>query len=850
MDFQVIAGTPYWAMNGVNIFSANLVRGLISVGVPARILMTEQNSSMVHVDEPMMPLPEDIPVDKLPLRGPESWGAHWGAAIRYLEERAPCVYIPNHDWRHSTVCSQLSPEVRVVGVVHSDDPLHYDHVARLGRYWDAIVTTTDAIAAEVISRNPGLSKRVTTIPIGVPVPERLPGRDTAPGAPLRVVYQGGLIQYQKRVLDLPRIVEEALRGGTPVELTVIGDGKDRERLMEASSHLVKRGAMRFMGLLPHGQVLEILGRFDVCLLTSEFEGMPNALGEAMARGCVPIVTDIRSGIRELVRDGENGYVVPVGGIAQFAARLALLHGNPELRAGMSGKAREAVIAGGFSAGTMVERYRRLFEELLTPGVRPAFSRPRGMLRLPPYQVERVKLFELPQARRFEGIGVLPSSSFDYNGYAGELDGVGGRRFPKWHRKLPHPYPNAIISATSGRLSGVDIFSANLVRGLRTLGREASILMTCPDDSTPDPMPLPDDVPVTTLPVSRKMAWRRRWKVLADYLESNAPGIYIPNYDWRNSCISPILSRKVGIVGIVHSDDPLHYEHVARLGRYWNAIVAVSRTIAYRVVELDPSLAPRLVTIPYGVQVPASLIEKEPAPGGSLRIVYAGRLTQEQKRVRDLPLIFGALMERGVAAELTIVGGGAEEGNLKAACSRWIADGRVRFLGTLPNREVLHVFEQSDVLLLTSEFEGLPVSLLEAMAHGCVPVVTDIPSGIPELVRNGETGYRIGVGDIAGFADCLANLQAGAAKRHALSAASYQAIRAGGFSTEDMVASYLSLFERVLVEAELGEFQRPKGKILPPPNSPWLTNRRQFWPGAGMVRRAAVAARNRMGWIPQ
>jgi glycosyltransferase involved in cell wall biosynthesis len=838
MEFQVIAGSPYWAMNGVNIFSANLVRGLIAAGVPARILLTERNSSMVTVQEPMMPLPEDIPVDELAQRGPESWGAHWGATIRYLEERAPCVYLPNHDWRHSTICSQLSPEVRVVGVVHSDDPLHYDHVARLGRYWDAIVTTTDSIAAQVISRHPDLSERVTTIPIGVPVPERLPRREAAAGDPLRIVYHGGrLIQYQKRVLDLPPIVEEALRGGTPVELTVIGDGGDRDRLMEASRHLVERGAMRFMGQIAHARLMEILGRFDVCLLTSEFEGMPNALGEAMARGCVPVVTDIRSGVRELVRDGENGYVVPVGGVEQFAARLAVLHGNPELRADMSSKAREAVIAGGFGVESMVERYRSLFEKLLT---QPLFRRPRGILRMPPYQVGRVKLFEVRQARCFDGIGVLPSSSLDYHGYVGELEAVGGRWFPKWRGKFSHPYPNVIVSATSGRVSGVDVFSANLVRGLRNLGREASILMTCPGDSTPDPMPLPADIPVKTLPVSCGMAWRRRWKLLAEYLESNAPGIYIPNYDWRNSCISPALSPKVGIVGIVHSDDPMHYEHVARLGRYWNAIVAVSRTIADRVVKLDASLAPRVVTIPYGVHAPSSWRERCSAPGCALRIVYAGRLAQEQKRVRDLPLIFGALMERGIPAELTIIGGGVEEGALKAACGRWIASGQVRFPGTLPNKEILKVFEQSDVLLLTSEFEGLPVSLLEAMAHGCVPVVSDIPSGIPELVRNGETGYRIGVGDIAGFADCLANLEGNAALRRALSAASYAAIRAGGFTTEDMVAAYLNLFERVLVEAELGEFVRPKGEILPPPNSPWLAK-------PGLVRRAAAAARSHLAW---
>ena len=839
MNFQVIAATSYWAMNGVNIFSANLVRGLIASGVPARLLLTEQNSTMVTVHEPMMPLPTDIPVETLPQLGTEeTWGGHWGAMIRHLEENAPCVYLPNHDWRHSNVCSQLSPEVRVVGVVHSDDPLHYDHVARLGRYWDAIVTTTDAIAERVISQNPRLVERVRTIPIGVPVPETPRRREHAVN-PLRLVYHGGLTQRQKRVFDLPNIVDEAHRLGIPVELSLIGDGAEREGLMAASAHLVDAGAIRFLGLIPHSRLMELLDQFDVFLLTSEFEGMPNALGEAMARGCIPIVTDIRSGVRELVRNGVNGFIVSVGDIPAFVDRLSILYRDPQLRLTMSAKAREAVIAGGFSVETMVERYNNLFRSLFAPEAASGFHRPQASLRLPPYQVKRVKIFQVRHAYWFDNVGAMPSMR-DYKGYITELNGarrLAGRR--------PRPYPNVIVSATSGRVSGVDIFSANLVRGLRALGREAHVVLTCPRDSIPDPLSLPRDIPVKKLPVSRRMAWPKRWERLRAYLENNAPCIYIPNYDWRHSCISPTLSQNIGIVGIVHSDDPVHYEHVTRLGRYWNAIVAVSGAIAQRVVDLDPSLAARVVTIPYGVEVPTRLPERTPAPNGALRIVYAGRLVQAQKRVLDIPKIFGLLVSHGVPVELTIIGAGQEQDALKSACEPWIRTGQVHFLGSLPNQDVLGVFAKSDVLLLTSEFEGLPVSLLEAMAQGCVPVVTDIPSGIPEVVRQNETGYRIPVGDIRGFAECLARLHAAPSLRQALSAATYKTIR-DGYSTEDMVEAYMSLFDRVLVEAELREFQRPVGQILPPPDRPFLTNRSQRWPGGEYLRHALSSVSHRLG----
>lgn len=683
-SLRVIVGSPYWAMNGVNIFSANLVRGLQACGVSAQILLTEQNSTLVTINEPLMALPDDIPVTELPLKGRESWGAHWGALIRYLEEHAPCIYIPNSDWRHSVISPRLSNRVAVVGVVHSDDPLHYDHVARLGRYWNAIVTTSQAIAEDVATHHPALSRRLVTIPIGVPVPDHLLTRTldssylgAASRAPLRIIYHGGLTQHQKRILDWPPIVEALLERQVPVELTVVGDGADRERLLAASQHLVECGAMKFLGVLPHAQILEILEEQDAYILTSEFEGMPNALNEAMARGCVPVVTDIRSGIPELVRDGVNGYRVPVGDIQAFAERFALLQREPERRQAMALQAHRTVIEGGYRTEDMVQSYIELFHRVLDDAESGIYRRPRGLLRKPPYEVAGTKIFEILYTRRIPDVGIFPSYREDYEDYKRELDGVPGRQLPSFDHQLVKQYPPVIVSATSGRVSGVDVFSANLVRGLQDLKLGAHILMTCHDESPPDSLPLPRDIPVEKLPLSKRISWRTRWQRLTDYLEAQGPCIYIPNYDWHHSCVSPQLSQKVGIVGIVHSDDPQHYEHVSRLGRYWNAIVAVSPAIAAHVAALDPTLVPRLVTIPYGVELPPSLPERQSEGregflrSAPLKVVYAGRLVQEQKRVSDLPKIMSALHRRGVPVELTIIGSGSEEVQLRDACALFL-----------------------------------------------------------------------------------------------------------------------------------------------------------------------------------
>jgi glycosyltransferase involved in cell wall biosynthesis len=371
-----------------------------------------------------------------------------------------------------------------------------------------------------------------------------------------------------------------------------------------------------------------------------------------------------------------------------------------------------------------------------------------------------------------------------------------------------------VGLSAGTLSGVDVFSANMVRRLVARGIPAHVLLSRPFLKW-YPMPLPSDVPRHELEGDRHEPWGSRWWTMIRYLEDQAPCIYIPNYDYEYSCVSPKLSAGVGIVGIVHSDDPVHYEHVARLGRYWDAVVAVSGEIAEKTVALDPSLAGRLFTIPYGIPLPQTVPERRPDPAAPLKVVYAGRLDQRQKRVLDLPPIFERLAALSVPAELTIIGDGPCRDDLIRACDGLIVGGSVRLLGTLPNPSVLQIFERSDVVILTSAFEGLPICLLEAMSRGCVPVVTDLRSGVPDLVMDGVNGFRLPVGDSAGFSERLAQLQADPDRRRTMSERASQTVREGGYDTDRMVDRYVQVFEGVLDRARRGLYRRPRGRILYP-----------------------------------
>jgi glycosyltransferase involved in cell wall biosynthesis len=377
--------------------------------------------------------------------------------------------------------------------------------------------------------------------------------------------------------------------------------------------------------------------------------------------------------------------------------------------------------------------------------------------------------------------------------------------------------SVILTSPSLALSGVNVFSANLIQGLLKNNIPAHFLVTDPDRKEPIPLPISSEIPVKYLPVDRYNSLNERWKALIDYLEKQAPCIYIPNYDFRHSCISPRLSNRVAIVGIVHSDETCHYEHVARLGNYWNAIVTVSQVVAKKTTALNPEWSEKLFNIPIGVPIPDSFKERFVDAKSPLKIVYAGRLTQYQKRIFDLPKIVGLLRDFKIPIQVTIVGDGSEKGDLFNLFEPCVEQDIVRFTGILSNQETAEILEQNDAIILTSEFEGLPNVLLEAMGRGCIPVVTDIPSGISELVRDGLNGYLVPVGDVQTFAERLAILQQDLVKRREMSLNAYAIVRNSKYTVQSMVESYIGLFNHLMCELESGNYNRPPGKIIPRPD---------------------------------
>jgi colanic acid/amylovoran biosynthesis glycosyltransferase len=204
---------------------------------------------------------------------------------------------------------------------------------------------------------------------------------------------------------------------------------------------------------------------------------------------------------------------------------------------------------------------------------------------------------------------------------------------------------------------------------------------------------------------------------------------------------------------------------------------------------------------------------------------------------DLPALVGELSRRGVPFTLHLIGDGPDAPRLAEALGAVPGGGDVRWWGWLAPAEVRARLLQLDALVLLSEVEGLPLALLEAMGHGVVPVVTRIPSGNTEIVRDEENGFLAEVGDMAAFATRLAQLQADHALLSRLRLAAWETSER--YSIERMVSDYEACFRDRSPRAP-----RPSGPfpVMPSCRSrhpTWL--RRVKWRLAG----ASTVARRRL-----
>jgi len=140
---------------------------------------------------------------------------------------------------------------------------------------------------------------------------------------------------------------------------IVGNGESEQKLKKAVNELMLQDKVSFLGF--RRDVPELLTASDVFILTSRKEGLPKAVLEAMAIGLPIIATDVR-GNRDLVKSGENGYLVPVDDVETTSQVIKKLISSPELRNSMQEKNKEKARA--YALDRILPQMEKIYEYIL------------------------------------------------------------------------------------------------------------------------------------------------------------------------------------------------------------------------------------------------------------------------------------------------------------------------------------------------------------------------------------------------------------------------------------------------------------------------------------------------------
>lgn len=295
-------------------------------------------------------------------------------------------------------------------------------------------------------------------------------------------------------------------------------------------------------------------------------------------------------------------------------------------------------------------------------------------------------------------------------------------------------------------------------------------------------------------------WISAYRLLRAFRQSRPDVVHCHN---KTATIQAAAAARLtgarAIVSTRHGMTPLPFRIRNEL-KFWitaaalcDRVVAVCETARRNMTLGARPVAHKLVTIRNGAYPPRIVGEYRVAKRG-FTLVSVGRLV----RGKNFETLLRAVaMARAVVPDLAlwIVGAGAEGAALRRLCAELGLVSAVRFCGE--RRDVGNWLRAADVFVLSSVSEGLPISMLEAMAAGLPAIVTEV-GGLPELVALSGAGTTVPAGSV----ECLARaIVEFATRRHELTALGERASSCyrDHFTPDRMARDYLALYSACLRE---------------------------------------------------
>lgn len=227
------------------------------------------------------------------------------------------------------------------------------------------------------------------------------------------------------------------------------------------------------------------------------------------------------------------------------------------------------------------------------------------------------------------------------------------------------------------------------------------------------------------------------------LISEREGVVVTNFDTELATLNNYKRAKKTIFFICQDDA---YIYLAK--KYNNIIdIVITHNIAVyeEICKLLPNRKKDIHFIQHGVTV--QNFERQHNLDNKLRLVFLARHVK-LKGIYDLPKIDTELRKRNIDVEWFVLGDGEEKQNF---INEVKSKDNFNFLVPKTTEDLIEVLKTTDVYVLPSSLDGLPVSLLESMSVGCVPVVYNFSEGIKKVITS-DIGYVVDKGDVMDMTD--------------------------------------------------------------------------------------------------
>jgi glycosyltransferase involved in cell wall biosynthesis len=225
---------------------------------------------------------------------------------------------------------------------------------------DALVAVSNGLRSYAKETVPDLPIQV--IPNAIDLSEFTPPSQRDTQGPVRLLYVGRFNTFKNVETLVDAVGRLSQMDVGEFELDLVGEGEQRPVLERMVSELGLTRRVHFRGWVARDDIVEHYRRADIFVTATTWEGMPNTVLEAMACG-LPIVGTQASGLQELVREGVNGYLVPIKDPAAMAEALVELMGNCYERRRMGWESRK-LAEREFAWEYITEQYVRVYEQVL------------------------------------------------------------------------------------------------------------------------------------------------------------------------------------------------------------------------------------------------------------------------------------------------------------------------------------------------------------------------------------------------------------------------------------------------------------------------------------------------------